>query len=167
MALGTATKFTTVAGIATDKAPIGALSHILSTGHHILPVYNWWGQRVTFVWRLCSTSARDHRQYYLFAISVGFDLDAFLVEQVDATPEARVGRTPAVRVIDRFRPGIASDGIVLVPLWYATPCHSMGRCREDKNGCQDKGRARRSWCHPSSSWLPLTASTYFDLPLWL
>ena len=90
---------------------------------------------------------RDHRQYHLVAISIGFDLDAFLVEQVDATAEARVRRTPAVRVIDRFRPGIASNGIVLVPLWYATPRHSIGKCHKDKNGYQDKRRERRSWRH--------------------
>ena len=149
--------------IATDKTSVGAFSHILSTGHHILPVYNWRGQRVTDVWCLRSTSARGHRQHHLVAISIVLDLDAFLVEQVDATSEARVGRTPAIRVIDSFSSWIASYGIVFVPFWYATPRRCMGRRREDEGSCQYKRWVRRPWCHGSLFWVVLTAPNYFQL----
>ena len=160
MAFRAGIKLATSTGIAADKASVGALPHILRTGHHVLPVYNWWRQRVTDVWCLCSTSARGRRQHHLVAISIGLDLDAFLVEQVDAAPEASVGRTPAVRVIDRFRSGIASDGIVLVSLWNAIPCHSMGRRGENKGGCQYKRWVRRPWCHGAFLWLiPLLRTT--------
>lgn len=166
MAVRTGIEFTTISGIATDKTAICALSHIVSTiqGHHFVPLCNWWWQRFTDLRCFLSpTCARGQRQYHFVAISIGSDLDAFLVQQVDATPEARVGRTPAIRVIDSFSSWIASYGIVFVPFWYATPRRCMGRRREDEGSCQYKRWVRRPWCHGSLFWVVLTAPNYFQL----
>eukprot|EP00563_Minutocellus_polymorphus_P012508 CAMPEP_0181075018 /NCGR_PEP_ID=MMETSP1070-20121207/29893_1 /TAXON_ID=265543 /ORGANISM="Minutocellus polymorphus, Strain NH13" /LENGTH=80 /DNA_ID=CAMNT_0023156137 /DNA_START=1201 /DNA_END=1439 /DNA_ORIENTATION=- len=75
---------------------------------------------------------------------VCINLYALLVQQMYAAPEARVGRTPAVRVIYWFRLGIASDGIVLVPPGNAGPGNNTRRCPQHKSSCQEKGGVRRS-----------------------
>jgi len=55
------------------------------------------------------TNDERRLKYDLIAISARINFYALLVQQMYAAPEARVGRTPAFRVIVRFCHGIATD----------------------------------------------------------